>query len=259
MRSSHLPLRRFQFRDALITAPVSLSITGIVLRMLDACLDGIYGSLRPDVLIVGNDPLVALCCALHHAEEGKMVLLAPDTLDTKSWPNPDYAANALAIFNTWDELLGLEVARQFPELRAPSSLPACLSALSSACVRTGRVRLVEGASLQTSHGFIRGAGDREVLFPLRPGVRDSTGLNPAWKYISRRLDRIIFNHRELEFISAGSVVLTSHPSSFVSASTKAFCRVGQARISKPEVVDALARVDDLRSAKSAGTSSCSQD
>lgn len=226
--------------------------------MLDAFMDGIYGSLRPDTLIIGNDPLVGLCSALHQASLGERVVLAPDTLDTKSWPNPDYAGNALAIFNTWENSLGLEVAKQFPGLPAPQSLAECLSILSRACRDTGRVMLIEDAAFQSSHGYIRGDRHREVLFPIRPDDRDIAGLNPAWKYLARRLNRTAFNHRELEFISAGRVVLTSHASSFIDASGGAYTRVGQARDQKPEVVDAKARVDDLRSVTSVGMSPCSQ-
>ncbi|MBM5458986.1 hypothetical protein H8F21_15570 [Pseudomonas sp. P66] len=207
---------------------------------------------------MGNDPLVALCIALERAMRGERVAIAPDTLDTGSWPKPDYAQNALAIFNCWDEAMAREVAKQFPSLPLVASLPECLTALSKACMATGRVTLIDGTTFQTSHGYIRGDRNREVLFPLRPGQRDTAGLNPAWKFLSRRLNRTLFNHRELEFVSAGAVVLTSHPSSFVDSSGTAYTRVGQARVEKPEVVDASARVDDLRSAFPEGMTQCSQ-
>ncbi|SBW84204.1 hypothetical protein PVE_R2G0175 [Pseudomonas veronii 1YdBTEX2] len=258
MSSVHLPLRRLQFRDALITAPVSLTRIGVVLRVLDAFLDGIYGSLRPDIIVMGNDPLVGICAALSLADQGKKVVIAPDTLDAKSWPNPDYAKNAFAIFNSWDETIAEEVRSHFPSVPAGVSMAECLSVLCRACKATGRVTLIEGATFQTSHGHIRGEAGREVLFPIRPDQRDAAGINPAWKYLSRRLHRTIINHDEIEFISTRSVLLTSHPSSFVDSSGSAYKRVGQARINKPEVVDNDGRIDDLRSALSKGTPQCSQ-
>lgn len=259
MSSVHLPLRRLQFRDALITAPVSLTRTGVVLRVLDAFLDGIYGSLRPDTIVMGNDPLVGICAALYLADQGKKVVITPDTLDSKSWPNPDYAKKAVAIFNSWDNAIAEEVRSHFPSVPAGVSMAECLSLLCSACKATGRVTLIDGATFQTSHGHIRGESGREVLFPVRPEQRDIAGINPAWKYLSRRLHRTIINHDEIEFISARSVVLTSHPSSFVDSSGSAFKHVGQARINKADVVDSDSRIDDLRSALSKGAPPCSRD
>nr|QDQ70334.1 hypothetical protein pJBCL41_00511 [Pseudomonas sp.] len=256
--AAHVPLRRLQFRDALITAPVTLTRTGVVLRVLDAFMDGIYGSLRPDLVVMGNDPLLSLCVALRRAMCGESVLIAPDTLDPRSWPKPDYAQNALAIFNCWDEVIAREVVRQFPALPLPASMPECLTSLSQACRETRRVRMIDGTAFQTSRGYVRGDRRREVLFPIEPGRRDSAGLNPTWKFLARRLDRMYFNHRELEFISAGAVVLTSHPSYFVDATSTAYSFVGQARQDKPEFVDALARVDDLKSASYEGMPQCSQ-
>ena len=258
MSSVHLPLRRLQFRDALITAPVSLTLTGVVLRVLDAFVDGIYGSLRPDTIVMGNDPLVGICAALSLADQGQQVVVLPDTLDAKSWPNPDYGENAVAIFNSWDEAIAEEVRSHFPSLPSGVSMAECLSLLCSACMATGRVTLIDGATFQTSHGHIRGEPGREVLFPVRPGERDAAGINPGWKYLSRRLHRTIINHDEIEFISARSVVLTSHPSSFVDSSGSAYTRVGQARLNKPEVVDSDGRIDDLRSVLFKGTPPCSQ-
>lgn len=258
MSSVHLPLRRLQFRDALITAPVSLTRTGVVLRVLDAFVDGIYGSLRPDSIVMGNDPLVGVCVALSLARQGKKVVIIPDTLDAKSWPNPDYAKNAVAIFNSWDEAIAEEVRSHFGSVPAGVSMAECLSLLCNACMATGRVTLIDGATFQTSHGHVRGEPGREVLFPVPPGARDAAGINPAWKYLSRRLHRTIINHDEIEFISTPSVVLTSHPSSFVDSRGSAFNRVGQARFNKPEVIDSDGRIDDLRSALSRGTPPCSQ-
>lgn len=86
MSRNQLSLRRFRFHDALITSPVELSWRGRLLRVIDACFDGIYGSLHPEVLVVGNDVLVSLALALHLAECGFEVLISPDNLDIESWP-----------------------------------------------------------------------------------------------------------------------------------------------------------------------------
>ncbi|MBM3105739.1 hypothetical protein IIE18_11360 [Pseudomonas sp. V1] len=253
MSSILLPLSRFRFHDALITAPVELTWRGRLLRVLDACVDGIYGSMHPDTLVVGNDVLVSLTTALHMAESGIDVLISPDSLDLESWPNPHYAANHLAIFSTWAEEMSGLLAQRFGSKFEGASIASAIAALCEACKLTGRVTILDGAALQSDCGHCRGNPGRHLLFPLKPEARQQAGLHPFWKIIVARLPSMKFNHRELELVTAGRVIFTSHPSRFLKPEDPTCTRVGQARASQHLAVDEDGRLNDLRSALSLRT------
>ncbi|MDG3677852.1 hypothetical protein L5C90_00400 [Pseudomonas aeruginosa] len=247
MSRNQLSLRRFRFHDALITSPVELSWRGRLLRVIDACFDGIYGSLHPEVLVVGNDVLVSLALALHLAECGIEVLISPDNLDIESWPNPHYSANNLAIFSTWTDEMAEVLGSRFGKGFEVASIASAIGALCEGCKQTGRVSIIKDTALQSDRGFCRGAPGKHLLFPLRPDIRQQAGLHPFWKVITARLPSIQFNHRELEFVSTGLVVLTSHPSRFLHPEASTCSRVGQARVSVTDVSE-KGRHNDLRTA-----------
>ena len=108
---------------------MELSWRGRLLRVIDACFDGIYGSLHPEVLVVGNDVLVSLALALHLAECGFEVLISPDNLDIESWPNPHYSANNLAIFSTWTDEMAEVLGSRFGNGFKVGSIASAIGAL----------------------------------------------------------------------------------------------------------------------------------
>ncbi|MCT7339920.1 hypothetical protein P4193_01970 [Pseudomonas aeruginosa] len=218
-----------------------------MLRVIDACFDGIYGSLHPEVLVVGNDVLVSLALALHLAECGFEVLISPDNLDIESWPNPHYSANNLAIFSTWTDEMAEVLGSRFGNGFKVGSIASAIGALCEGCKQTGRVSIIKDTALQSDRGFCRGAPGKHLLFPLRPEIRQQAGLHPFWKVITTRLPSIQFNHRELEFVSTRLVVLTSHPSRFLHPEASTCSRVGQARVSVTDVSE-KGRHNDLRTA-----------
>lgn len=241
-------LGRFRFRDALISAPSDFGVLKVGLRVADAVLDGIYGSVKCEAVVLGDDTIVSLCAALQLAHDGHEVLIAPDALDVASWPSETYSANSCAIYNQWHPEVGELLGTVLPDVKPGAGISQVLTSLFLACNATKRVSLLKGSFLQSSGGHVRGIRDGEILFPVHPDKRDKAPINPLWTMAQRLMNTVEFNHRELEFVETRKVVLTSHPPKYMAAEGKHFITLGQARSEKPELADAAGRLNDIHTA-----------
>lgn len=241
-------LRRFQFRDALITAPAGIGLGSVALRVLDTAIDGIYGSIKTDALVIGDDVLVSLCAALHLARSGRSVLLSPDTLGMASWPKPDYGQNCCAIYNHWDVSVAKALATHIDPIEPEHGFMKAFMTLVSECASTKKIALLDASTLQSSHGHIRGTKRAEILFPVLCELPDSAPLNPLWKIVRRLINTVTFNRQELEFVEARKVFLTTHPSQHITTDSAHIHFVGQARSEKLDLADESWRLDDIQTA-----------
>tara|TARA_R110002124_G_scaffold128157_17_gene288700 strand:+ start:2753 stop:3517 length:765 start_codon:yes stop_codon:yes gene_type:complete len=236
-------LKKFQVTDAYKTAPKSMPVLELVLRMASTFGDARYGKMRFDTVILGDDPLLGLCVAVHHLRQGKKVLIAPDSLSTKDWPSEEWGAIRANIQNHYDEQVHEELQRHLNDLGPKDGLQKALKILIRECAEQGQVLLLVDDYLQSSSGHIKG-NERTIFFPLNKAHGHAPKLNPLWQLVSRKLPCLRFNHAEIEYIQAGLMINTSPVSSFIDP---ALCEpLSPARTSSEEQPLKWCRNDSVR-------------
>ncbi len=231
--------------DAYKTAPAEMGLIKLLLRMASTFQHGLYGKETFDAVVVGDDPLVSLCVALKLAREGKCVLLAPDTLGEAMWPARDWGENMLAIQNHFDHELAEELSSHLSRFNSSDGFQRALSSLVHECAGSGLVLMLDGDYIQSSRGVVKG-GASLLFFRVSSDSGHAPTLNPLWKFVKRKVPKLAFNLREIEFIQAERLIYTSPVSAFVEASLGT--PVGQARPNKCVALDRGGRADDVRSA-----------
>lgn len=238
-------LRRFQFVDAFITAPASMGVIEIALRLASTCYEGRYGKEQFGVLVIGDDPLLSLCVAVHHLRMGETVLIAPDSLSPQNWPGEDWGNIRANIHAHFDDDIGCELMRHMDGLSDADGLQKALSLLIQECASSGKVAVLNQEYLQSSSGHIKG-DSRKIWFPLPKNSSHAPSLNPLWSLVTRKLRNISFNHSEIEFIHSDLTINTSPVSSFIDPG---LCKpVGPACSTGSTEPSRVSRVDDIRSA-----------
>jgi len=239
-------LKKLQLMDAYITAPADMGLGRLLLRLGNTLLDSLYGSERFDTVVVGDDPLVSLCVAVHLLRKGERVLIAPDSLDQAAWPEPEWGLRMGAIHGHFDNPLAQELSKHLAGFTPEDGLHKALSCLINECYQSGRVSILAEDYLQSSHGVVKGVRGQLIFFPLQTCVGHSPSLNPLWRLAKRKITNLTFNRIEIEFIQAGGMVFTTPVSVYVDP--KIGTPVGQARVDKTIPLDDGGRADDVRSA-----------
>lgn len=239
-------LKKLQIMDAYKTAPADMGLVPLLLRLGNTLLDSLYGSERFDTVVVGDDPLVSLCVAVHLLRKGERVLIAPDSLDQAAWPEPEWGLRMGAIHGHYDNLLAQELSKHLEGFTSEDGLHKALSCLINECCRSRQVSILADDYLQSSHGVVKGARGQLIFFPVQACAGHSPYLNPLWRLAKRKITNLAFNRIEIEFIQAGGMVFTTPVSAFVDPEIGA--PVGQARAEKTISLDDGGRADDVRSA-----------
>jgi hypothetical protein len=204
-------LQRYQVRDALATARKDMGLAALAMRAIGTFGESLYGSIKPDLLVLGNDPVIALLLGLRAGLDGLKVLIVPDALGQQDAPSNSYAQVSVSEANCWTPDIANELSRWIGGSFRDATLARAFTALTAACSETKQVRVLTGSMIQSESGHCRGLPGHELFFPIR-GEVDSSGLHPLWPMIQRSIPCLKFNGRELEFIAARKVCLTTHPS-----------------------------------------------
>ncbi|SED32144.1 hypothetical protein SAMN05216178_6774 [Pseudomonas saponiphila] len=221
--STVIPLKRFEFSAAIASAPSGISAWDLLMRVLGTLHDSLYAVLKPDVLIIGDDPVIGLLIALRVSSEGGTAILTPSGLCKEDWPSADYGAISNSEATCWTPEIALELSKWLGPGFREATLARAVTGLTAACARTERVHLIADAMIQTSSDHCRGIWGKKPLFPV--ALNEIQGpVHPLWTFIRRDLPVLRFNRREMELLMPSKVILTTHPSKFVeqsSAMTKA--------------------------------------
>jgi len=239
-----ITLKKYQFQDAYRTAPAKMRPMALMLRLIGTLGESLYGKEVFDAVIVGDDPVVSLSLAHSLASCGKRVLLAPDSLGTNDWPHKEWGYELAQTVNTFDESVAAVLAEWVGELEVQDGYMKALSVLIKKCSSNSQVCMLSGDCLQSSAGTIKGCDDL-IFFPLPQDHQHVPMTNPLWRMVRERVNQLHFNHREIEFVQASQLYITTPTSRFLDPTLGT--KVGLAREGKSEAMR-LGRADDVRSA-----------
>lgn len=239
-----IALKKFQLFDAYTTAPASMGLLKLLMRMVGTFGDSLYGSEAFDAVVVGDDPIAALGLALSLQRGGAQVLIAPDSLSTQDWPSKDWGYQLAQTVNAFDTNVAYVVAKHIDGYDPQGGYMQALSLLIKECARSQQIMILQSASLQSSNGVIKG-GRELVFFPLHREYQHIPLINPLWRLVREKLTKLSFNHIEIEFVKARKVFFTTPPSRFIDPQLGT--RVGIAREGEDAAVR-RGRADDVQSA-----------
>lgn len=239
-----IALKKFQLFDAYRTAPASMGLLKLLMRMAGTFADSRYGSEFYDAVVVGDDPIAALGLALTLQKAGARVLIAPDSLSTQDWPSKEWGYQLAQTVNDFDANVAYVIAKNLDGYDPQHGYMKALSLLIKECAATKQVSILHTASLQSSQGVIKGCSDL-IFFPLHRDYQHLPLLNPLWRLVRDKLRKLSFNHVEIEFVRARKLYITTPPSKFIDP--KLGIRVGLAREGQADTVR-HGRADDVQSA-----------
>lgn len=246
MSPSPVKIKRFQFADAIATSPPGESGIRTFARCCASAVD-LYGSIRPDAVIVGDDVLVSLCAALQLARQGHSSIIVPDRLGKEHWKSLSDAEQFDIEAATWNREVEAIIADRFFGRVSAGSFARTITALASACKQSGRVQILSGARLQSDASTCRGEVGRHILFPVSNAQSQFQAVSPLWAVVERSIPRICFGYNVVEFVSTNKVILSSHASPLVDPGAVAGVPVGQSRARRCDDDESMARRNDIQS------------
>lgn len=221
-----ITLKKFQVLDAYRTAPATMGVAKLLMRMAGTFGDSLYGKEVFDAVVVGDDPLVSLSLTVSLMREGKSVLVAPDSLGRADWPDKDWGYRFAQTVNHFDDDVASVLAENLQEFGSQDGYMKALSLLISECADSERVTVLQHDSLQSSRGFIKGSGN-PIFFPLSFANEHFPLTNPLWRMVRERVAKLSFQHIEIEYIQARELYITTPTSRFIDPQIGT--RIGLAR------------------------------
>lgn len=221
-----ITLKKFQLLDAYRTAPVKMGLPKLLARLAGTFLDSLYGKEAFDFVVVGDDPLVSLSIAVTQARLGCRVLLAPDSIGRNDWPTKDWGYAFANATNYFDDEVGAVLSSHIDNYSSDDGYMKALSALIAECAESGFVSILRHDYLQSSHGVIKGA-EGLIFFPVASGYEHCPLTNPLWRMCRERIPTLEFQHMEIEYVIAETLLLTTPASRFIDPALGT--RVGLAR------------------------------
>lgn len=246
MSASPVKIKRFQFADAIATSPPGESGIRTFARCCASVVD-LYGSIRPDAVVVGDDILVSLCAALQLALQGHSTLIVPDRLNIEQWHSQADAEQFDIETTSWNREVEAIISDRFFGRISAGSFGRTVSALAAACKRSGLVQILSGGQLQTDSATCRGEIGRHILFPVSASQSECEGLSPLWALVERSVPRVCFGYRVVEFVTTKKVILTSYASPLINPITVSGVFVGQTRPNRGDDDESMARRNDIQS------------
>lgn len=246
MSPSSVKIKRFRFADAIATSPPGESGIRTFARCCASVVD-LYGSIRPDAVIVGDDILVSLCAALQLALQGHSSVIVPDKLSKAHWLSQDAAEQFDLETTSWNREVEAIIADRFFGRISAGSFGRTISALAAACKRSGLVQILSGGQLQSDAATCRGEAGRHILFPVSTSHPKCEGLSPLWALVERTVPRVCFGYRVVEFVTTKKVILTSCASPLIDPTSVKAVFVGQMRANRSDDDECMARRNDIQS------------
>ncbi|NVL48635.1 hypothetical protein F2S72_01330 [Pseudomonas syringae pv. actinidiae] len=239
-----IALKKYRLLDAYRTAPSNIGLIKLAMRMAGTLGDSLYGSEAFDAVVIGDDPIAAMVLALSLERAGGRVLISPDSVGTQDWPSRDWGYQLAQTVNAFDEDVADLVASQVANFEHRDGYMKALSLLIKECAGSEQILILHSDKLQSSHGVIKGGRDL-TFFPLRRESQHHPLINPLWRLVREKVKKLVFNHAEIEYVSARKLFITTPASRYINPQLGTL--VGLAREGEPGVIR-RDRADDVHSA-----------